>query len=125
MTGAPDLSGRHILVVEDDYYLATDAARALQAVGAMIIGPYANEETARVELIDRRPDAAIVDINLGRGPSFKLAEILRNGGIPFVFITGYNKEAIPQHFNHIERLEKPVQLRRLVSTISKLLASSA
>jgi hypothetical protein len=29
MTGEADLSGHRVLVVEDDYYLATDTARAL------------------------------------------------------------------------------------------------
>ena len=33
MTGEPDLTGRCVLVVEDDYYLATDAARALRGGG--------------------------------------------------------------------------------------------
>lgn len=67
MTGEPDLAGRRILVVEDGYYLATDAARALRGAGAEVLGPCATEEDARAELDEQRPNAAVFDINLGLG----------------------------------------------------------
>jgi hypothetical protein len=56
----------------------------------------------------------LVDISLGLGPSFKLAETLKDQGIPFVFVTGYDQTVIPEEFNDIERLEKPIQLWRIV-----------
>lgn len=125
MTGAPDLGGRCVLVVEDDYYLATDAARALLGAGAEVLGPCATEEAARAELTRRRPDAAVVDINLGPGPSFELARSLRELGVPLVFITGYDPELIPEELSDVTRLAKPVQLRQLVGAIAKLVSSSA
>ncbi|AWN51489.1 PAS domain S-box protein [Methylobacterium sp. 17Sr1-1] len=120
MTGGPDLTGRRVLVVEDDFYLATDAARALEGAGAEIVGPCASEEAARAELDEQRPDAVVVDINLGPGPSFKLAETLKDRGIPFVFTTGYDAEVIPAEFAGVERLEKPFQLRQIVGAVAKL-----
>ena len=120
MTGEPDLIGRRVLVVEDDYYLATDAARALLEAGAEVMGPCATEEDARAELEDQRPDAVVVDINLGLGPSFKLAEALKDRGIPFVFTTGYDAEVIPAEFDGVERLQKPLQLRQIVGAVAKL-----
>ena len=124
MTGEPDLTGRRILVVEDDYYLATDTARALRGAGAEVMGPYATEEDARAELNEQRPDAAVVDINLGRGPSFKLAETLKDGCIPFVFTTGYDVEVIPAEFDSVERLQKPLELRHIVGAITKLMTAA-
>jgi CheY-like chemotaxis protein len=120
MTGEPDLTGRRVLVVEDDFYLATDAARALRGAGAEVMGPCATEDDARAELAEQQPDAAVVDVNLGPGPSFKLAETLKNSGIPFVFVTGYDAEAIPAEFGGVERLEKPFQLRQIVGAVAKL-----
>jgi PAS domain S-box-containing protein len=122
MTGESSLSGQRVLVVEDDYYLATDAARALQGAGAEVLGPFPTEEAARAEVEKRCPDAVVVDINLGAGPSFKLAEALKDRGVPFVFVTGYDQEMIPKEFDHIQRLEKPIQLRQIVNAISKLVA---
>lgn len=121
MTGEADLSGRRVLVVEDDYYLATDTARALQGAGAEVLGPCPTEDAAHDEIEEQCPDAAIIDINLGGGPSFKLAETLKALGIPFMFITGYDLETIPNEFDSVERLQKPVQLRQVVAGVAKLL----
>ena len=120
MTGEADLTGLRVLVVEDDYYLASDTARALRGAGADVMGPCATEADARAALADRRPDAVVVDINLGPGPSFKLAETLEDNGIPFVFTTGYDPEVIPAEFESIERLQKPLQLRQIIGAVARL-----
>ncbi len=120
MHAQPNLGGRRVLVVEDEYYIASETARALQCAGAEVAGPCASEHAARTELETRRPDAAIVDINLGRGPSFELAETLKARGIPFVFVTGYDQEVIPVEFVGVERLQKPVQLRQIIEAVARL-----
>jgi hypothetical protein len=86
--------------------------------------PYRDPNDARAELVEQRPDAVVLDINLGHGPTFKLAEVLKDQGIPFVFVTGYGHDVIPGEFDDIERLEKPAHLRRIVSAIAKLVDSS-
>lgn len=125
MTGEPDLSGYRILVVEDEYYLATDIARALRGAGADVIGPSPDEEAARAELKAHRPNAVVLDINLGHGPSFKLTETLKDQGVAFVFLTGYDTEIIPKEFHRVERLQKPIELRHVVSAISRLLVPAS
>jgi DNA-binding response OmpR family regulator len=121
MRGEAILSGYRVLVVEDDYYLATDAARALRGAGAEIMGPSSTEEEALKELATTRPDAVVVDINLGSGPSFKLAQKLKDERIPFVFVTGYDEDAIPAAFEDVGRLDKPTPLRRIVGAIANVL----
>jgi DNA-binding response OmpR family regulator len=120
MTGEPDLRGLRVLIVEDEYFIATHIARALQGAGADVMGPSPTEKAACAQLKDERPDAVVLDINLGSGPSFKLAKTLKGQGIPFVFLTGYGEDVIPEEFKDIDRLEKPIQLRHIVSAISKL-----
>jgi DNA-binding response OmpR family regulator len=124
MRGEADLSGHRILVVEDDYYLATDTTRALRGAGAEVAGPCPTEQAARDELRDARPTAAVVDINLGGGPSFGLARTLHQEGIPFVFLTGYDEEAIPAEFAGVPRLQKPIELRRIVTAAAQAVAQS-
>ena len=121
MTGEGELEGAVILIVEDEYYIAADTARALQSAGADVVGPFRTEKAARSAIDEQRPDAVVVDINLGTGPSFELAAVLRDRGIPFVFVTGYDQLVIPEAFSDVERLEKPVQLRRVVGAVSALL----
>jgi DNA-binding response OmpR family regulator len=125
MTGEVRLDGAVVLVVEDEFYIAADTARALQGAGADVVGPFRTEKAARSAVEEQRPDVVVVDINLGAGPSFKLAETLKDKGIPFVFVTGYDQQVIPDEFSDVQRLEKPVQLRRVVSAVSNLLNPAA
>lgn len=117
MTGESNLNGLRILVVEDEYYIATDIAGALQRAGAIILGPCRSDADARLQIGKNQPDAVVLDINLGQGASFKLAEYLNDTGIPFVFVTGYDNATIPAEFQGFARLTKPIQLRQIVRAI--------
>ena len=121
MTGQAALDGHRILVVENEFYLANDTARALNRVGATVLGPYSDEATALRSLDRNRPTGAVMNINLGRQAAFGLARALTERGIPFVFVTGYEAEAIPPEFADVPRLEKPVELRRIVGSLAQRL----
>ncbi|RVU18697.1 response regulator [Methylobacterium oryzihabitans] len=114
------LSGERILVVEDDYYLATDTARAVRRAGGIVLGPCRNEAAARAALGTGTPTGAVLDINLGTGPSFDLARELRGRGVPVMFITGYDDAVIPEDFADAARLQKPVDLAEVVRTLGRI-----
>jgi DNA-binding response OmpR family regulator len=118
------LAGRRVLVVEDDDYLATDAEVALRRAGAIVLGPLACTEDGLSLLAEHQPDCAVLDINLGSGPSFVLAEAMRSRSVPFLFVTGYDANAIPPQFANVERLEKPVNIARLVKSVVDLCATA-
>jgi CheY-like chemotaxis protein len=124
MTGGADLSGQRVLVVEDDYFIAADETSALQGAGAEVIGPCQTRDAALAALADRRPTGAIVDINLGEGPSFAVAEALRDRSVPFVFVTGYDQSVIPTAFAGIQRLQKPLDLRQAVRSLAEAIAQA-
>jgi DNA-binding response OmpR family regulator len=122
MTGAlPDLHNSKVLVLEDDYYLATDLQKALEAAGAQVIGPFPDAESATRALAELRPDCALLDVNLGKGPSFELPRALTDAAVPFAFVTGYDRETIPAEFAHVVRLEKPLAPGKVVEAITHLL----
>jgi two-component sensor histidine kinase/CheY-like chemotaxis protein len=121
MAGEPLLTGFRILIAEDDFYLASDTARALRSVGAEIAGPFPTEAAALAELENQKPSAAVVDINLGTGASFALARTLQDQSVPFIFVTGYDEAVIPVEFNEIKRLQKPLELRQIVRSLAQLL----
>ncbi len=121
MTGAPDLTGQSVLIVEDDYYMAADSAAALRGAGATVLGPCPREEDTRRLLEHATPTAAVVDLNLGGGgPKFEIARLLRERGVPFVFLTGYDPEVIPDELADVVRLQQPIPLRELVDAIARL-----
>ncbi|HZY56027.1 MAG TPA: hypothetical protein VFE73_22405, partial [Reyranella sp.] len=54
--------------------------------------------------------------------SFKLADTLKRGGIPFIFTTGYDDEIIPPELADTPCLQKPIELRQLVRSLANLLS---
>lgn len=125
MSEAADLTGRRVLVVDDDYFMASDTAAALRSAGANVLGPCPSEDPARKLVETASPTAAVVDLNLGGGgPKFEIAYLLKARGIPFVFVTGYDAGVIPPDLASFERLQKPVQLRSIVDAIGALPAPS-
>ncbi|BAI95956.1 response regulator [Sphingobium sp. TA15] len=112
------LAAQTVLIVEDDYYLAFDTADALRDAGAGILGPFPTEEKAMDAIRLGRPSAAVLDINLGNGPSFRLARLLKERGVPFLFLTGYDEEVIPSDLNDALRLQKPIAPREIVASLA-------
>ena len=121
MTDAPELTGWKVLVVEDDYYIAGDTAAALRGAGAEVLGPCPSEE-ATIDLLDSQtPTHAVLDLNLGGGgPKFKIARLLKDRDVPFIFVTGYDPDVIPADMEQVQRIQKPVPFRTIVEAVSQL-----
>ena len=69
---------RRVLVVEDDFFIASDLASALRGMGAEVIGPAPNRSAA-IELIDKQQvNAAVLDICLDGDPVYPLASELQD-----------------------------------------------
>lgn len=112
------LAGKRILVVEDDYLIATDLARTLQAAGASVVGPAPSVDRA-LALIDAETlDAAILDVNLNGDRSFPIAEVLHARGIPFLFATGYDCDDIPAAWNGYPCVVKPMPIEAIVQLMA-------
>ena len=104
------LDGRRILLVEDEYFIVRDMARAFAAAGAAVIGPAATvAEALRLIAASGPMDGAVLDINLQGEMVFPVADALTTRGVPFLFATGYDRETIPDRFAHCIRCEKPVK----------------
>lgn len=116
------LTGRRVLVIEDEYFLADDIMRALTALGARVVGPYGDLDEARA-VVDRDVaiDAAIVDINLRNEMVFPLARVLRSRKVPLVFTTGYDKSSIAPEFEDVQLWGKPLDLKAMARELTSLL----
>ncbi|MDR6529542.1 CheY-like chemotaxis protein [Caulobacter rhizosphaerae] len=102
-----------ILVVEDEYLLADDLADALTALGAQVIGPVGVLAEA-LALAETAPiNGAILDINLHGQMVFPLADVLAAKGVPYVFATGYGQESLPEAYQGVPTLSKPVNAQAL------------
>lgn len=118
----PALSGRRILVVEDEYFLADDISRALRSAGAEIAGPVG-------ELDDAFPilngggilDGAVLDVNIRSDMVFPVAQELRARQVPFVFTTGYDKVSIAPQFHDVMLWEKPIDIAAMIRGLAGLI----
>ena len=101
-------AGRHVVVVEDDFLIADDLVAALEAEGAIVVGPVPSVRDA-LNLIERadRLDGAVLDINLQGEMAFPVADALRERAISFVFATGYDRSAVPERYAGVVTCEKP------------------
>lgn len=114
----PDLAGRRVLVVEDDYTVADVLCQHLEDAGADVLGPVPDVAGA-LELLaaEGAPDGAVLDVNLGGEMVWPVADALRARGVPFLFATGYDASAIPARYAGVRRCEKPVEPSQIARTL--------
>ncbi|MGH1571047.1 response regulator [Methylobacterium sp. P31] len=117
------LANRCILVVEDEYLIALELKRWLRAAGGEVLGPVPSVDQA-LDLIEGcRPDAAVLDVNLGAGDNvYPVAGKLGVLRVPYLFSTGDMKLADTSAYRHRPRLEKPFREAELVRAVVKLVA---
>ncbi|MBN8913004.1 MAG: response regulator [Rhizobiales bacterium] len=113
------LPGKKILVVEDEPLVALLLADYLQEAGCTVVGP-AYDVTTALRLFDHEsPDAAVLDINLGRAEtSAPVADVLERAGIPFIYATGYGAAALRMKDKHKPRIDKPFDKQNLLRMLS-------
>jgi DNA-binding NtrC family response regulator len=82
-----DLRGMRVLVVDDEFLIATAIEQTLADAGADIVS--AATLPAALKIATEEPlSAALLDVRLGRQTSEEIADMLAARGIPFVFYTG-------------------------------------
>jgi hypothetical protein len=115
------LTGRCVLVLEDEYFLANDIVRALTALGAWIVGPYADlDEAAGVVNRDIAIDAAIIDLDLRNEMAFPLVRVLRSRKVPLVFTSGYDKSSIEPEFQDVRVWGKPLDIKTMARELTSM-----
>jgi PAS domain S-box-containing protein len=106
-------AGRRVLLVEDEALVAMMIQDFLTESGHYVIGPISNAFDAMEAARTSGYDAAILDINLGDGMAYPVADILSARGVPFVFVTGYEADTIDNRFSGVPVLQKPIERHML------------
>jgi two-component sensor histidine kinase/DNA-binding response OmpR family regulator len=98
-----------VLLVEDEALVAMMIGESLTEFGFQVIGPMATASEALAAARDQHFDAAVLDINLGDGLVYTVAEILAKRGVPFIFVTGYDPDSVDPRFSGVPVLQKPIE----------------
>lgn len=114
------LREKRILVAEDEYLIAFDLKRALEAEQATVVGPVGTFD-AGIALAEVEPlDVAVLDVNLEGATSYPIADRLAARDIPYLFVTGYDEWALPQIYRGIPRVTKPFPTHQVLTMIAQL-----
>ena len=121
-SGSSELKGARILLVEDSWHVGNAIKRLLRALGADVAGPTATVADAERLIAARKPDVAIVDINLRDGEQANpLLDRLQEERIPVIVITGYTEVSLqPGKVEAI--LQKPVREEQFLAVLRPILA---
>jgi DNA-binding NtrC family response regulator len=110
----PQLSGRRILVVEDEFLLAMELEALLERHGCLVLGPVPTIDLALAMLDGEPPELVLLDVNLKGERATPVAAALIDRGVPFVLITGYSARQLSEpELRAAPRIDKPVNCREL------------
>jgi DNA-binding response OmpR family regulator len=116
------LDGIRVLIVEDEFLVATLIEDMLVAAGCVVAGPIPRLSEA-LDAVDRGTfDAAVLDVNLGGERVYPVADALSRRNVPFVFVTGYSTGVLPCEYAERPRLCKPFKMADLLGTLSSVVA---
>ena len=112
-----------VLVVEDEFLIATDLEHMLGRHGWRVLGPAATAARA-LRLLDgdgETPDVALLDANLGGGgTAAPVAARLRALGVPFVLASAYDGDRLAAlGLAGAPNVGKPADARRLLAALAR------
>ena len=118
------LQGKDVLLVEDSLIIALDAEDLLDRLGAGSVVTESTAVGAIAAIETKRPDIAILDINLGDHDSVPIANRLAELGVPYIFATGYGEQSqLPDEHKSRSVLQKPYTLASLSRRLHDLLST--
>jgi len=115
------LAGKRLLMVEDEFLVGMMAKKLLESLGAIVLGPYARLADGLAAARTERFDGALLDFNLGGELAEPLADFLIAHGVPFVFLTGYQRDSIDRRYANVPLLQKPIEPESLERVLVSLL----
>jgi CheY-like chemotaxis protein len=115
------LAGKRMIVIEDEPLVAMDLESCLASAGCEVVGTAGTARDAKALCEQAQCDAALIDVNLAGQPVDELAVALTKRNIPFAFVTGYGREALPCSFREALVVPKPFNETGLIATVESLL----
>lgn len=110
-----------VLVIEDEPVLAMGLTTLLETLGYRPVGPVASIPKA-LEVIEQGGfDVALLDVNLRGQWAESVADVLEAKAIPFIIITGYDVDSLPEAYRSRPTLSKPFRANVLAELLANIL----
>ncbi|MCI3131687.1 response regulator [Phenylobacterium aquaticum] len=112
---------RRVLVVEDEAMVAMLIQDLLAELGCQVAMVASTASEAADMAMTCDVDFALLDVNLGRGQtSFQAATILGQRRTPFIWVTGYGRDGVPERFSAAPVISKPIDPNLLADAVRNL-----
>ncbi len=113
------LAGKHVLVVEDEFFVGLEIAETLEAAGATIAGPAWTLADAESLAAQGGIDMAVLDANLNGQYAIDLGIELGRQGVRVVFATAHVDDTMmfQGEAASIPRIGKPASARALIRAL--------
>jgi CheY-like chemotaxis protein len=111
-----------VLIVEEDYFLASDLGETLKDLGCTT-SRIARTVPESLAAIEQGVQFVTLNIKVGQVSCLEVAESLAARQIPFVYVTGYN-EADHRSLPRAPWAGKPMDVDRLVEAINSQFQSA-
>ena len=115
------LAGLRVLVVEDEMLVSLLIEETLAGEACVIVGPFDRVGSALVSAQTEALDAAVLDVNVAGEKVYPLAEALAARRIPFLFVSGYGRNAIPHDRPAWRVCEKPFKEEELLAMLEQVI----
>jgi CheY-like chemotaxis protein len=96
-----------ILILEDEVLVSIVMEEVVRELGASRVVVIADTASALALVAESPPDIAILDVHLGSGTSFLVADALEERGVPFMFSSALGAGSIEERHRHRPMLSKP------------------
>jgi DNA-binding response OmpR family regulator len=107
--------------VEDELLVAMSIEEILRDQGCVIVGPIPRVQPALKAAREEPLDAAVLDVNLAGERVDPVATALADRGVPFLFMTGYDRGMLPAAHADRPALAKPFRPPQLIDGLIALL----
>jgi DNA-binding response OmpR family regulator len=118
------LQGVKVLVIEDEYLVASLIEDMLESAGCIVSGPIPRLAQALEAASSETCDVAVLDVNLAGERIYPVADILARRNVPFVFVTGYGANTLPGAYAGCPRIHKPFKIAELLGALSSMVKGS-
>lgn len=118
------LSGRRVLVVEDDMHIRMAIEDILAELGCESVTAIGSADKAIAFVEGEAVDAAVLDMDLNGISGRPVADALAARGVPFVIATG-NRGDVWENSPDRVVLRKPFKYAQLVEVLARLLPKKA
>ena len=114
-----------VLVAEDELIVGEDLCQTVAEAGYIVEGPFDDLSSAMLAYQKMKPDIAILDVQLGDGIVYPLAEQMMAENVEVIFHSGQlTPEEVATRFPKAQALQKPCPPAQVIHSVQRAAAHS-